>query len=353
MEQTLRDLSIIFVDDGSTDATRAIVARLAREDGRIRLLTGPNSGPGAAARKGTEAGTAPFIARMDADDISAPARLERQLAALEDDAGLVGLSVLHEEIGESGAPTGHVHSIPEGWVPDPSAFPAREPPLVHPFVMMRRDALERAGGYRPFPASEDSDLYWRLLHVGRLAVLPRVLAQYRMHAGSLSSASIVRGRMMAVCSQVAALSAVGTGDGRPDPAEPIPTRAEFDAAGSLEAMTALFAPRLDDGQKRRLRVAVAGKMMELAGYRPYELERSDCTFIFEALHEADRLAAEGAMSAENRRALSRMAAATAARLVRLGRISDAASLAPARLWPQASVRAALRRLYWKKHVAAS
>lgn len=353
MGQTLRDLTITFVDDGSTDGTVAIVARLAREDDRIRLLSGPNRGPGAAARRGTDAGDAPFVARMDADDISAPKRLQRQIAAFESQPDLVGLSALHEEIGEDGVPTGHVHSVPANWRADPLRLPAEEAPLIHPFLMVRREALVRAGGYRPFPTSEDSDLYWRLLRVGRLAVLPEVLGRYRMHAGSLSSASVVRGRMMAVCSQLAALSSVATAAGGADPAEPVPTRAEFDAAMSLEAMFALIAPRLDADQARWLRVAVAGKMMELAGYRPYELERGDCTFICAALREADGLAETGRMTKQNRRALSRMTAATAARLLRLGRVADAARLAPARLWPQAGARAALRRLYWKKHLAAS
>ncbi|MDP2084946.1 MAG: hypothetical protein Q8K20_07110, partial [Gemmobacter sp.] len=260
--------------------------------------------------------------------------------------GVVAVSGAHREILADGTPTGRYNRPTLTPAGDATYAPAIEPALTQPFFMARRAALHAVGGYRAFPVSEDSDLYWRLAEVGQLANLPDVLGSYRLHTGSISAASVVNGRLMAVCSQLAALSARRRASGQPDIT--LPPAPRWREAGQIAPMLAEAAADagVTGAEFPWLRVAVAAKLMELAGYRPYEVEEPDCAFIAGALERDARN-----LPAANRADLGRMRAATAARLLRGGQISAALRLAPAGLLPQTLLRAATGRLYWTKHLS--
>lgn len=345
LAQSAPDLRLFVVDDGSTDATPAIVATLAAQDGRVTLIRQPRGGIAAALNAGIAAGRAPFVARLDADDISHPDRHARQLGHLLDHPDTVGLSGAHQEIDEAGHPTGHIHDPRLAPAPDPCWLPAREPALTQPFFMAPRAALAAVGGYRAFPVAEDSDLYWRLMTVGRLDVMPHILGSYRLHAGSISGASARHGRRLALWSQLAALSAQRRRAGLADLALPLEAEAARDPSEApLAVQVAQLARqmRLDRNETVWLTQAVAAKLVELAGYRPFELDDRDCRYIAAAL-AGPRAVAEPA----NASTLRRYRAATAARLFRLGRWPDAIALARG-LWPEMLARAAANRLYWTK-----
>src|SRR5207244_9535415 len=86
LAQTLADLELIVVDDGSTDGTAAMLASFAERDLRIRVQTRSPAGLAPALNAGCALARAPYIARMDADDVSLPDRLERQAAFLDSHA---------------------------------------------------------------------------------------------------------------------------------------------------------------------------------------------------------------------------------------------------------------------------
>lgn len=338
-EPTLR---VIVVDDGSRDDTAARVTAI--DDPRITLIRQSNAGIAAAMNAGIRLGNAPFVARLDADDIAAPERHRLQLAHFRHHPDVIALSGAHREMAGDGRDTGHVHRPAETPLADPDWLPAREPDLTQPFAMFRRPALEAEGLYRPYPVSEDTDLYWRLAERGRLANLPDILGRYRMHAASISGASIQNGRRMAICSQLAALSARRRAAGLPDIALSPPVlhllRGPIRLADSLAGLCDLLY--LTAAETDWLLAAVAAKLIELAGYRPYELDPDDCAFVGACLHPY-RLRGLSCDAAD----LGRRRAATAARLLRLGRPRDAATVA-GHSWPQGLIRAATGRLYWTK-----
>src|SRR5205823_4798077 len=83
MAQTFDDFEFIAVNDGSTDRSEAILNEFARADRRIRVISRANTGIVGALNDGIAAAEAELIARMDADDVSSPQRLQRQLAYMQ------------------------------------------------------------------------------------------------------------------------------------------------------------------------------------------------------------------------------------------------------------------------------
>ena len=210
--------------------------------------------------------------------------------------------------------------------------------------MARRAALLAVGGYRPFPVAEDTDLYWRMMAVGRLDAMPYILGSYRLHSASVSGASVRHGRRLAIWSQLAALSEQRRQAGRPDPDLPVDAAGRDPSDAPLAVQVAQLVRRcgLDRAESTWLAQAVAAKLVELAGYRPFELDAFDCRFIARSLG-GRRPVAEAANASD----LRHYRAATAAWLLRLGRWPDALTLAKG-LWPETLARAAANRLYWTK-----
>ena len=164
------------------------------------------------------------------------------------------------------------------------------------------------------------------------------LGEYRMHTGSVSSRSIVNGRIMALSSQLAGLSALRRRTGRPDLHFPKEAITEYRNAQTLSKLWELGKRQLDDDEAGYLRIALAGKLLELTAYRPYELEFSDCQFIRGALDELSRLLHP------NRKDLSRLYARAAARLLISGRLREMAALTPPWLYLPMIIRVVHRFL---------
>jgi glycosyltransferase involved in cell wall biosynthesis len=329
--QTVRAIRIIVVNDGSTDATLDIVKALADGDPRIRLINKSNSGLVDTLNLGLEYCEADLIARFDADDVCYPNRLEVQLSYLRHCSDCVAVGGLVDHIDELGRP---LIGLPLPGQPDqadPYWIPAREPYLIHPFLMVRRSAMKEIGGYRYVLNSEDTDLYWRLAELGRLYNLELALGQYRMHTMSVSGASILNGRVMAVNSQRAALSAVRRRIGRPD-LNFARSENQYRSAATLAEICELASVGLDTEERAHLLIASSAKLLELTNYRPYELEYSDCEFIrrsFGMVHKPP---------IQNRAELNWYLTVAAARLLVKGKIAEAVALTPPSSYGVAAIR---------------
>lgn len=187
LAQSFTNFELLVMDDGSTDATATILASYA--DPRLRVLHNPhNIGLTRSLNVGLRAAHAPLIARMDADDIAHPTRLERQLAFLRSQPTVVLVGAWAQVIGAQGQP------LPN-WFPASVASPTAlrwgimfRNPLVHSSVMFRRAViLDQFGGYNEaFRAAQDYELWLRLVCHYDLANLPEVLIQLRVSAGSVS-----------------------------------------------------------------------------------------------------------------------------------------------------------------------
>jgi hypothetical protein len=227
----------------------------------------------------------------------------------------------------------HVQQFSQSDICDPRWAPSREPYLMHPFFMTRRADLNAIGGYRHVFHAEDTDLYWRLLERGDLHNLCDVVGYYRMHEQSISGESIVNARIMALNSQLAALSTVRRQEHRLDIEFPTCAISEYRKAATLANMYELATKRLDSQYEfRYLRIAVAAKMLELTAYRPYELDLDDCRFIRGARPEMQIL------TAENRGQFDRLCAAATARLLQKKLFAEATKLVPPALFAPAVAR---------------
>ena len=189
--QTFRDFEIIIVDNGSGDGTPRVIADWARREPRLRAIHHDRPGLSGSLIAAASHARAPLLARLDADDLALPDRLALQHAemASRPSLGLLGSSV--ELIGVDGRVVDERRMA----VGDHElrAFLKTRNPFSHSTIMMRRDAYDRAGGYRPgLRIGEDFDLWCRMAEVAEIGNVERPLVRYRVHGAAMSSRQPIR-----------------------------------------------------------------------------------------------------------------------------------------------------------------
>ena len=172
---------IVIVEDGPVGPQlRAVIDGFVAEHAEARTVTlARNQGAGPASAAGMSTIDAELVARLDADDIAAPERFARQLAWFEahPDTDVLGtaLSEFHDDPAEVVA----VRALPETHA-EIARYARINSPVNNPSVMLRRKAVEKAGGYQAVHHMEDYDLYARLLSTGaRFHNLPEPLTYFR------------------------------------------------------------------------------------------------------------------------------------------------------------------------------
>jgi GT2 family glycosyltransferase len=203
LRQTLSSFELIVIDDGSTDASAAIAEKLARGDDRVRVMRRAHEGLSAALNAGIAAVRGEYVARMDADDISAPDRLRKQVEYLDAHPACVAVGAWIDVVDEAGRQIG-VKTFLETHEQISAALLCGVSPIAHPTVVMRRDVLRAAGGYdaRRYP-SEDLDLWFRLGESGELANLGEALLQHRRHKAALGvrERETMKAMALAICNE--------------------------------------------------------------------------------------------------------------------------------------------------------
>jgi hypothetical protein len=187
LSQTIDEIELLLVDDGSTDRTAEIVQDFAERDWRVQVIRLERSGIAHALNAGIARARGRYVARMDADDICHPSRLQKQVDHLDANADCVAVGSAVAVMDETG---GHVgtRTYPEHHAEiTRTLINGQSTAMAHPTVMARREALVSVGGYRPDSVpSEDLDLWFRLSRVGTLANISEQLLRYRRHSDAVS-----------------------------------------------------------------------------------------------------------------------------------------------------------------------
>lgn len=182
LQQSLKNIELIVVDDNSADDSVKILKKIAKQDQRLKLiLSKVNLGESGAANLAFSHTQAPFIARMDQDDIAHPDRLKKQLTFLRHHLDCIVVGCQTNIIDENDRIIGH------------KIFPTKHPqifkdyiryqPMLHPGVMIRRSLLPNPQKLwtNQLKSVDDYLTLFSLLFYGKFANLNEKLMFYRIH----------------------------------------------------------------------------------------------------------------------------------------------------------------------------
>ena len=186
--QSFRDFEYIIVIDNPSDSdTIEYIKKKCSHDLRVHIsVNKKNIGLALSLNKAIEMAEGEYLARMDADDISKPDRLERELQYIKDQK-LDGVSCTADKIDETGTVWGQIKPFSDNLHAIRELLPVQNV-IVHPTVLMKADVIRHVGGYRNFASCQDYDLWLRLLTSGyRIGVLDQNLFQFRRHKDSVTA----------------------------------------------------------------------------------------------------------------------------------------------------------------------
>lgn len=191
LNQSYKDFEFIIINDGSTDNSLNIINNYAQLDGRIKVISRENKGLVYSLNEGLNIAKGKYVARMDADDVSLPERLKKQVDFLEKHKEIDILATKASVIGDA---TEVIKSKNEEKLN--MLFKSEDARkillnywycLAHPSIMFRKSILEKLQGYKEYK-SEDLDLWLRALKANfKIYKLNEKLIEYRIHKESKSN----------------------------------------------------------------------------------------------------------------------------------------------------------------------
>ncbi|WP_353220114.1 glycosyltransferase family A protein [Salinisphaera sp. S4-8] len=186
LAQTFTDFELLVIDDGSTDATSAVICSFAH-DSRLRAVSHiQNLGRPATRNHGIDLACGEYIAFLDADDMCAANRLERQVSYLDASGDVAGVGSWMNSIDTNGNPlVGQTYQLPTA--PDDIACRMLyECALAQSSMTVRRSAFENYRYVDEFWIAQDYELWARMIRTLRFANLAALLTDYRRHEAQVS-----------------------------------------------------------------------------------------------------------------------------------------------------------------------
>ncbi|QDV82991.1 glycosyltransferase family 2 protein [Stieleria magnilauensis] len=214
LDQTFEDFELILVDDGSTDGASEMLREFAMQDRRIVLLHQPNAGLTCALIKGCDHARGEFIARQDVGDRSLSRRLEKQVDYLDRHPDVVAVGAGCRRIGPAGEFLGETirNASPEQIT---NALLDAGQGISHMVATYRSDAYRAVGGYRQeFRFAQDTDLWHRLITVGKLGEVPEILFEWGIDVDGISSTNHDRQSQLAMLARESYRCVQSGGDDR-------------------------------------------------------------------------------------------------------------------------------------------
>jgi len=202
LKQSYSDFEFLIINDGSSDKTAEILEHEAKRDSRIKVIDQDNQGLVASLNYGLKKACGQLIARIDADDIAYPHRLEKQVAYMAEHPDLLALGSAITLIDDQGRTLKQI-DYPTGTQEVRSAMMLGSK-LAHPAVIMRREQVLQIGAYREACRhAEDYDLWLRLLELGEIDNLKEPLLYYRQHDEKISLKESFAQRLATECARFA------------------------------------------------------------------------------------------------------------------------------------------------------
>jgi hypothetical protein len=181
-------LTILVLDDGSTDDTLSVAGRLAAQHPSIRVETQANRGRVAARNRLLQMATTEWIAWLDADDMASPDWISEQVELILSDSGQAAVSGQGYAMTPKGFPLGPISRPLDSQEISQRHLSGRSNAFFQSCTVTRRSLVLEAGGYREkYPAAEDYDLWLRLALKGRLANHSSTHLYYRVHSASANA----------------------------------------------------------------------------------------------------------------------------------------------------------------------
>ncbi len=192
LNQTVKDIEVIVVDDGSTDNTQEVLSKI--DDSRLRVLTNTtNQGIVYSRNLALTEARGDFLAVLDSDDVALSDRLEKQLNAFAQRKNLALLGGRAYVIDDLGNLQGEIPHSPSGSDRNKAAL-FFENPFVHSSVMMRMSVFREVGGYPvlKYPVVEDLALYIEIAKKYEVDNLDEFICRYRRHDSNITKTSLLK-----------------------------------------------------------------------------------------------------------------------------------------------------------------